>query len=203
MKEEHQLDALQPASFELELPPPLLLLSLKEKGSIPMLRMRRGCLRGSASPRRRGYRGASEPGRGSGTCRSRGCRRDHPTSCLWCRTVVVGTATISPASTAPCLACSPIPMLSEVRAPSELCRGAHLPFVHVWGVCKRWFRLVGRMRSRPNRPSRAPESAVSALPGGVRGGQEVAPAAYGSGRRFARSPQMHQASVHPGGACAT
>ena len=58
-------------------------------------------------------------------------------------------------------------------------------------ICAPWGRrrnLIRALAVGANRP-------VVALPGRVRGGQEVAPACAGRGRWVARSPQMHKASV--------
>ena len=67
------------------------------------------------------------------------------------------------------------------------------------GSCAPWGsvrKLVGAPADGANRP-RPP------CRGARGGGQELAPAAHGRGRRFARSPQVHKAAVHPGGACAS
>ena len=62
-----------------------------------------------------------------------------------------------------------------------------------WGSVRNLIRALAVGANRP----------FVALPGRMSGGQEVAPACAGHGRWFARSPQMHTPSVHPGGGGAT
>ena len=57
-------------------------------------------------------------------------------------------------------------------------------------------KLIVALAVGANRP-------FGALPGGKSGRQAVAPVRAGRGRWFARSPQMHTASVHPLGGGAT